>query len=164
MRGKQLAVPSMPERVSAFTIAETGDQQALNFVASYQVRDPQGGAIYVSVGPDDQLWMTSTALRRFTISRDSLLPDKQEAAVGLAAQPLAVFGDSLFVARRAPQRRDAGHRHQRGRSEQRAGDPPPNVVMLYLGNRQPQSQCHFRLTRLQGCILPFHRRAASALP
>lgn len=102
VRGKQLAVPSSSERVSAFTVAETGDRQALAFVATYQVSEPQGGPIFVSIGQDDQLWMVSTALRRFTISRDSLLPDKQQAAIGLAAQPLQMLGDSLFVARRTP--------------------------------------------------------------
>jgi hypothetical protein len=102
VRGKQLVVPSSPERISAFTVAETGDAQSLAFIAEYAVKDPRGGPVFVTVGPDDQLWMTSTALRRFTISRESLLPDKQELAVGLASQPLQVVGDSLYIARRTP--------------------------------------------------------------
>lgn len=101
VRGKQLAVPSTPERVSAFIVAETGDEQALTPVASYQVKDAQGGPIFTVVGADDQLWMVSTALRRFTISRSGLLPDKQQAAIGLASQPLEVFADSLYVGRHA---------------------------------------------------------------
>ncbi|MGQ0634960.1 MAG: outer membrane protein assembly factor BamB family protein [Planctomycetaceae bacterium] len=102
VRGRQLAVPSTTERVSAFTLAETGDAGALTFVASYAVQEPQGGPVFVSVGPDDELWMLSTALRRLTISRNSLLPDKQQVAVGLAAQPLFVRGESLYVARHVP--------------------------------------------------------------
>lgn len=102
IRGKQLVVPSTPERVSAFTVAETGNEQSLAFVASYQVKNALGGPIFVALGPDDQLWMTSTALRRLTISRDSLLPDKQELAIGVASQPLQLAGDTLYVGRRVP--------------------------------------------------------------
>jgi hypothetical protein len=100
VRGKQLVVPSSPERISAFTVAETGDEQSLSFVAAYQVKSSRGGPMYVAIGPDDQLWMTSSSVRRFTISRDSLLPEKQELAVGLASQPLQIIGDSLYVGRR----------------------------------------------------------------
>ncbi|MFN0050731.1 MAG: PQQ-binding-like beta-propeller repeat protein [Planctomycetales bacterium] len=100
VRGKQLVIPSTPDRISAFTVAETGDRQALAFVADYEVKTSHGGATYVAVGPDDQLWMSGSALRRFTISRDSLLPDKQELAIGIATQPLQMLGDTLFVGRR----------------------------------------------------------------
>ncbi|MSR57509.1 MAG: hypothetical protein EXS05_07540 [Planctomycetaceae bacterium] len=102
VRGKQLVVASASERLSAFTIAETGDQQSLAFVASYQIKNPRPVPIFLTVGSDDQFWATSTALRRFTITRDSLLPAKQELAIGLASQPLQVTGDSLYVGRRLP--------------------------------------------------------------
>lgn len=102
VRGKELVVPSSSERISAFTLAETGDQHSLAFVATFQVKGGRGGPMYVAIGPDDQFWMTSTALRRFTISRESILPDKQELAVGVASQPLQVIGNSLYVGRRFP--------------------------------------------------------------
>ena len=100
VRGKQLVIPSSPERLTAFTVAETGDRQSLSVIGNYQVKDPGGAPIFVAIGVDDQLWMTSTALRRFTISRESLLPEKQELAVGIATQPLQFVGDSLYVGRR----------------------------------------------------------------
>jgi outer membrane protein assembly factor BamB len=102
IRGKQLVVPSSPERVSAFTVAETNDEQSLTFIASYQAKESTGGPLFISIGQDDQLWVASSAVRRLTISRDSLLPDKQEAAIGIASQPMQIAGDSLFVARRLP--------------------------------------------------------------
>src|SRR5262249_1088656 len=49
-----------------------------------------------------QMWMFSTALRRFELTPDSLLPAKQQLALGLASQPLQGLGDSLFVGRRLP--------------------------------------------------------------
>lgn len=100
IRGKQLVIPASPERVSAFTVAETGNQQSLALVASYQVKNAGGSPVFVALGADDQLWMLSSALRRLTISRDSLLPDKQEMAVGLASQPLQLAGDAIYVGRR----------------------------------------------------------------
>lgn len=102
IRGKQLVVASVPERITAWTVAETGDQNSLAFVAGYQVKNPRPVPMFLSVGPDDQFWSTSSALRRFTITRDSLLPSKQELAIGLASQPLQGTGDSLYVGRRQP--------------------------------------------------------------
>src|SRR5262249_13145067 len=102
LRGKELFVPSSPERVSAYLVAETGDEKTLTFVGRYQVKSSRGSPIFLSTGPDGQMWMFSSSLRRFELTRDSLLPDKQEVAVGLAAQPVQGLGDSLFVARRLP--------------------------------------------------------------
>lgn len=100
LRGKTLFVPSSPERIWAFTVAETGDQKSLTAVASYQAKNSQGPPIYLLAGPDDQMWMCSSSLRRFELGPDSLLPDKQQVAEGIASQPLQLSGDSLFVARR----------------------------------------------------------------
>jgi len=102
LRGKELFVPSTPERVSAYLVAETGDEKTLTFAGRYQVKASRGSPIFLSTGPDGQLWMYSSALRRFELTRDSLLPDKQELAVGLASQPLQGLGDSLFLGRRLP--------------------------------------------------------------
>ena len=100
VRGKQLFVPSTPERVTAFLVAETGDDKSLTQVAAYQAQGTQGSPIFISAGPDDQMWMFSSSLRRFELTLDSLIPDKQQLATGIAAQPLQSAGDSLFLARR----------------------------------------------------------------
>ena len=100
IRGKQLYVPSTPERVTAFLVAETGDDKSLSQVAAYQAKNPQGSPIFICAGPDDQMWMFSSSLRRFELTLDSLVPDKQQLATGIAAQPLQSLGDSLFLARR----------------------------------------------------------------
>ena len=100
LRGRQLFVPSTPERVTAFLVAETGDDKSLSQVAAYQAKNAQASPIFISAGPDDQMWMFSSSLRRFELTLDSLIPDKQQLATGIAAQPLQTVGDSLFLARR----------------------------------------------------------------
>jgi outer membrane protein assembly factor BamB len=100
LRGKSLFVPSSPERIWAFTVAETGDQKSLNAVATYQTKNSAGPPLFLWAGPDDQTWMFSSSLRRFNLGPDSLLPDKLEVAQGIASQPMQATGDSLFVARR----------------------------------------------------------------
>ena len=102
VRGKQVVVASTPERLTAFVIAETGDAQSLSKVASYQVPGPQNVPMHVLLGPDDQFWMSSTALRRFDVKVDSIVPDKAQIAVGLTAQPLTSAADSLYLGRRVP--------------------------------------------------------------
>ncbi|HBH54469.1 MAG TPA: hypothetical protein DDY91_21515, partial [Planctomycetaceae bacterium] len=102
VRGKQAVVASTPERLTAFVIAETGDAQSLSKVASYQVPGPQNVPMHVLLGPDDQFWMSSTALRRFDVKVDSIVPDKAQIAVGLTAQPLTSAADSLYLGRRVP--------------------------------------------------------------
>ncbi len=102
LRGKELFVPSTPERVSAYLVSETGDDKTLTFAGRYQAKESRGAPIFLSTGPDGQMWMFSSSLRRFELTRDSLLPDKQEVAAGLASQPLQALGDSLFMGRRLP--------------------------------------------------------------
>jgi tetratricopeptide (TPR) repeat protein len=102
IRGTQLVVPSTNERITAFQVSASADENALVRTASFQVPNGAGGPIYVVLGADDQLWMASTALRRFSIKADSILPDQQQLAVGIAAQAPVARGDSLIVGRRLP--------------------------------------------------------------
>src|SRR6185295_11138792 len=107
LRGKELFVPSSPERVTAFVVAESGDEQTLTRVGEYQVKDAGPAPIYLATGPDGRLWMQSSALRRFEATRNSLLPSKQQLAPGLASQSLQGLGDSLYLGRRLPSARAA---------------------------------------------------------
>ncbi|HTI52412.1 MAG TPA: PQQ-binding-like beta-propeller repeat protein, partial [Planctomycetaceae bacterium] len=102
LRGKELFVASFPERMTAFVVAESGDDQTLTLVGEYQVKDAVAAPVYLASGPDGRVWMQSSALRRFEANRKSLLPSKQELAAGLASQPLQASGDSLYLGRRLP--------------------------------------------------------------
>ena len=99
LRGKQLYVPSDPEMITAFTVAEGGDARALVQIAKSTATDSRGGPMFLAAGPDDQLWGTATLLRKYQLVKDSLLAEGPKRAVGLAAQPLQMSGESLFVGR-----------------------------------------------------------------
>ncbi|MES2790215.1 MAG: PQQ-binding-like beta-propeller repeat protein [Planctomycetota bacterium] len=90
LRGKQLVVPSSPERLTSFTVSDEKGEQALAAAGSYQAEHPQGGPIYVTLGPDDEVWMTSSTLRRLQIGPDSILPQKGELGLGISTQPVQV--------------------------------------------------------------------------
>src|SRR5262249_33427244 len=85
LRGKELFVPSIPERLTAFIVAESADDQTLTLIGEYQVKDAASGPVCLSTGPDGRVWMQSSALRRFEANRKSLLPSKQELATGVAS-------------------------------------------------------------------------------
>jgi TolA-binding protein len=87
LRGKQLVVPSSPERLSSFTVSDEKGERALTPAGTYAVDSPRGGAISVTLGPEDELWMTSSSLRRFQIGPDSLVPEKGQLSLGISTQP-----------------------------------------------------------------------------
>src|SRR5690606_9190114 len=72
IRGRQLAISSWPERVTAFTVSADAGQPPLSPVAETQVAGAQSTSAWLETGPDDQIWMTSTAVRRLKLTTDSL--------------------------------------------------------------------------------------------
>ncbi len=102
LRGKQLVIPSSPERLSAFTVSDEKGEKALAKAGTYQAEHPQGGPIFVTLGPDDEIWMTSSTLRRLQISVESILPQKGELGLGVATQPVQVLDQVLYATSRLP--------------------------------------------------------------
>lgn len=100
LRGKQLIVPSSPERLSSFTVSDEKGEKALAAAGTYQAEQPQGGPIYVTLGPDNELWMTSSTLRRIQIGPDNLLPQKGELGLGISTQPVQVLDQVLYATSR----------------------------------------------------------------
>lgn len=102
LRGKQLIVPSSPERLSGFTVSDEKGEKALARSGTYQAEHPQGGPIYVTLGADDELWMTSTTLRRLQIGAESIVPQKGELSLGVATQPVQMLDQILYATSRLP--------------------------------------------------------------
>lgn len=100
IRGKDLFVPSAPERVTAFSVSETDDDKALARIADQQVPSAAPSRMYLAAGPDGQLWMASTGLRKFQLTKTSLLREGPTLATGAVSQPMQTLGDALYVARR----------------------------------------------------------------
>ncbi len=102
VRGRDLFVPSSVERVSAFSVSDVAGEKPLTVGPVFQVQGAQGSPIYLTLGPERQVWMASSALRRLQLVTDVIQPDSKEAAVGISSQPIQSQGPLLFNARRRP--------------------------------------------------------------
>lgn len=102
IRGRDLFVPSTNERVTAFTVSDDEGQPPLVLGPGYEVKGAQRSPIFLTTGPDRQLWMASSALRKLQLTADALEADQAEQAVGISSQPLQYTGGMLFNARRRP--------------------------------------------------------------
>lgn len=100
LRGRQLVVPSSGERIVALTVSDDANQQTLTRIAAHQVETETPGPIHLSAGPDGQLWMSGSALRKFQVTADSITPEPNPIGGGISAQPLETIGRDLYVGRR----------------------------------------------------------------
>lgn len=101
LRGPHLVVPLQGERLAAFVINDAEGRAEMSLVGTYRVQDGYRGPMHVIQGPDQQFWLSSTALRRFEILSDSIRINPNFVAVGMTSQPLQLVGETLFVGRRA---------------------------------------------------------------
>lgn len=102
IRGSDLFVPSTVERVSAFSVSNTVGEPALTTGPTYQVQGPTGSSIYLTTGPEKQVWMSSSALRRLQLTANAIQVDPKVEAIGLSSQPNQHQGTLLYNARRRP--------------------------------------------------------------
>lgn len=102
LRGAQLVIPSQGERLAAFAIDDEPGRKALAPIGEYRVQEGYGGPLHVQLGPDQQFWMSSTAVRGFELAANSIKLHPQMATAGLSNQPLQMLGETLFAARRSP--------------------------------------------------------------
>ncbi|QDT91836.1 outer membrane protein assembly factor BamB family protein [Gimesia algae] len=100
LRGKQMFFPTVPERITAFTVTDEEGKRKLTEIASSQLQDPLSCQIYLSAGSGGQLWMCSSALRKFTLQNTGIKLDKKKIAEGLGSQPMQLIGNNLYLARR----------------------------------------------------------------
>lgn len=102
LRGKELYVPLYPEGILAVTLAETDSANALTRRALYRPAQPHFGPVSILPGPDDQVWMSGSAIRRLILGQSSLEAAKPELGLGRASQPAVHHDDALFVGRQPP--------------------------------------------------------------
>ena len=102
--GKMLFVSSVPARITAFTVSDTPGQEALTPTTSVVVPNQQDSPIFLSPGPDGQLWMAGSSVRQLQLKLNSqtFSLNSAEIAVGISSQPLQVVGQYLYAARRVP--------------------------------------------------------------
>ncbi|HIQ20275.1 MAG TPA: hypothetical protein EYH34_03425, partial [Planctomycetes bacterium] len=102
LRGNVLFVPTTGERVAAFSVSDDPNQPPLTLIGRHTVKTPHPGRMFLTAGPDGQMWMAGSALRRFQLKTNSISLDPNLVASGLTTQPLQAYGPYLFVARRRP--------------------------------------------------------------
>jgi len=102
IRGKELFVASGGERITAFTISDDPGQRPLTPIARVQVQTPHPGPIFLSPGPDGQLWMAGSAVRKLQLKTESIRLDPAEIAAGFSTQPLQNISQYLYIGRRLP--------------------------------------------------------------
>ncbi len=100
LRGKQLFFPTVPERITAFTVTDEEGKRKLTEIASYQLQSPLSCQVFLSAGSGGQLWMSSSALRKFTLVNSGIKLDENKIADGLGSQPMQLIGNNLYLARR----------------------------------------------------------------
>ncbi len=100
IRGQDLFVPSTGERVSSFTVSDAPGQPILTPGPVFTGEGNYDGPIFLSTGPERQVWMASSSVRRLQVSGDELKPDQKTTAIGAASQPLQYVDRRLFSARR----------------------------------------------------------------
>jgi outer membrane protein assembly factor BamB/TolA-binding protein len=102
--GKMLFVASSPARVSAFSLSDSPGQESLVPTTSLAIPKQEDSPLFLSAGPDGQLWMAGSSLRRLQLklNAQSFVLDPAETAIGISSQPLQVVGQYLFAARRLP--------------------------------------------------------------
>lgn len=102
IHGRNLFVPSTVERVSAFSVSDSADEPALTPGPTFQVQGAQGSPIFLTAGPEGQVWMSSSALRRLQLISGTIQADPKFVADGISSQPNQSEGALLFNARRRP--------------------------------------------------------------
>ncbi len=102
IHGRDLFVPSTVERVNAFSVSDSPDEPALTQGPTFQVQGAQGSPIFLTAGPEGQVWMSSSALRRLQLVSGTIQADPKFVADGISSQPNQSEGALLFNARRRP--------------------------------------------------------------
>lgn len=100
IRGQDLFVPSTGERVSAFTISDVAGQPVLTVGPVYPGQGAGTAPIYLLTGPERQVWIAASAVRKLQITGDDLRSSAKPEAVGVASQPLQYVDRKLFHGRR----------------------------------------------------------------
>lgn len=100
IRGQDLFVPSTGERVSVFTVSNTPGQPILSTGPVYPGAGNSTAPIFLSTGPERQVWLASSAVRRLQVTGDELRAAQKPEAVGTATQPLQYVERRLFHGRR----------------------------------------------------------------
>jgi hypothetical protein len=102
IRGRDLFVPSSGETLSTFTVSDEQGQPPLVAGPRFETEGAEVSPVFLSTGPDRQVWMASQLLRRLQLSTDAIAAAPGTVSIGIAAQPIQHIGKHLYVGRTLP--------------------------------------------------------------
>ena len=103
LRGYDLFVPSTPQRVTAFRVAEEIGQPPLSRIGANQLEDGLQTRMFLLAGPSAQLWLAGRDLRKFQTRTNTILLDSGITAQGIHLQPIQFLDEAVFLTTRNPQ-------------------------------------------------------------
>lgn len=99
LRGNRLFVPTRPERLTVFAVSDEQGTDALTQLTTTQLEEAVDVPVYLAAGPDDQVWMNSSAFRNYQLTADTLDANPKVVAAGYPSQPLQIRSTYLYVGR-----------------------------------------------------------------
>jgi PQQ-like domain len=100
LRGRELFVPSAPQRITAFRVTDEPDQPPLAKIGSNQLEDGDQTQMFLLAGPGGQLWLAGRSLRKFQTRTNAVLLDSARTAEGVHLQPIQFVDESVFLTSR----------------------------------------------------------------
>ncbi|MBW3539929.1 MAG: PQQ-binding-like beta-propeller repeat protein, partial [Planctomycetes bacterium] len=103
LRRNQLFVPSTGERITAFVVSDEQGKPPLVRIAGHQLQVPHSGPMHLYAGANGQLWMGTSAVRKFDLEAETLKVDPTQMPRGTSSQPLWMTGQQyVYSGRRSP--------------------------------------------------------------
>ena len=99
-RGQDLFVGTTGERITAFRVSDDPAQPVLTRGPQFEAQGRDRSSVFLSAGPDRQVWCAAGSLRRLQLTGETLVSEPKPAAAGITSQPLQMQGERLFHARR----------------------------------------------------------------
>lgn len=100
LRGYELFVPSTPQRVTAFRVADEAGQPPLAKVGANQLEEGLQTRMFLLAGPGGQLWLGGRDLRKFQTRTNAVLLDSGVTAEGIHVQPVQFADEAAFLTTR----------------------------------------------------------------
>lgn len=102
LRGRELFIPSTPQRITAFRVTDDKDQSPLSRIGANQLEVGEQTRMFLLAGPGGQVWLGGRDLRKFQTRTNALVLDAGVTAEGIHLQPIQLADNDVFVTSRAP--------------------------------------------------------------
>ena len=102
LRGSDLFVSARKEQIHPFSVSDEKEEEPLSRLTPYPVEGAVESKISLIAGPDKEIWVHSSAFRKFELTAKALVQKGKVTAQGLNSQPLQYSGNDVFLGRRQP--------------------------------------------------------------